>query len=554
MPAYEVCRMNMIYGKGASGGIAAGRLRIIRRGKSQISSGKCTDCAAEIAKLHRAVGKAESELDALYNEAVKKVGEREATIFEIHKMMLDDEDFITEAENFINNEKMPAAAAVRRSGSELAQIFGGMADDYMRARAADILAVSERVEDILSGGGKTIEITHPSVIAAQDLTPAETIMLDKKMVLGFVTEGGSTMSHTAILARTMDIPAVIDVGQIPDEYDGCSVVLDGNEGVLYIEPDEKTEVKYVEAMREAEDEKKRLERFRGKTCVTSDGTRIMVAANVGDLSDIDEALRCDAEGIGLFRSEFIFMNGTKPPSEEEQFEIYKSAALKMGGRECVIRTLDAGADKHISYLTGDKREANPALGLRAIRLCLKMPELLRTQFRALYRAALYGNIAAMIPMIVLPSEIDHVREIAKAAQESLTAENIPFGKMKVGIMIETPSAAVLADLLAPMSDFFSIGTNDLIQYTIAADRENPDVTYLAKPLPESVRRLIKTTCTAAKREGIPVSVCGELGADIEETKFLVDAGVTKLSVSPPCILKVRESVMRESSRLVPVGK
>ncbi|MGN1345180.1 MAG: phosphoenolpyruvate--protein phosphotransferase [Eubacteriales bacterium] len=544
--------MNIIYGKGASGGIAAGTLKIIRREKTDVSDEICSDLPAELAKLHAALGKAEDELTQLYTDAVEKVGEREAAIFEIHKMMLADEDFVTEAENFIRNEKNTAASAVRKAGTELARIFGDMEDEYMKARAADILAVSERVTDILGGCERSIEITHPSVIAAHDLTPAETVMLDKKMVLGFVTEGGSTMSHTAILARTMDIPAVIGIGELPDRYDGCPVVLDGNEGVLYIEPDEHTENRFAEAMREAEDERKRLERLRGKTCVTSDGTRIMVTANVGSLEDIDEALRCDAEGIGLFRSEFLFMGRNKPPTEEEQFALYKSAAIKTGGRECVIRTLDAGADKHISYLTGEGREANPALGLRAVRLCLKKPELLKTQFRALYRAALFGNLAAMIPMIVLPEEIDQVREIARAAQDSLAAEHTAFGKMKVGIMIETPSAALLADRLAPMTDFFSLGTNDLLQYTLAADRENPDVSYLTKGLPESVRRLIRSTCAAARREGIPVSVCGELGADTSETKFLMDAGVTKLSVSPPCILRVRESVMRESSRLIPV--
>lgn len=547
--------MNMIYGKGASGGIAAGILKIIRRERAEVREETCTDVTAETAKLHAALAKAEDELSLLYGEAVEKVGEREAAIFEIHKMMLADEDFVAEAENFIRNDHSSAETAVRKAGAALAEIFGAMEDDYMKARAADILAVAERVTDILGGcgaGGRTIAITHPSVIAAHDLTPAETVMLDKKMVLGFVTEGGSTMSHTAILARTMDIPAIVGAGEIPDRYDGCPVVLDGNEGVLYVEPDERTESRYVEAMREAEDERKRLERFRGKTCVLSDGTRVMVTANVGSLADIDEAMRCDAEGIGLFRSEFLFMGRTCSPTEEEQFEIYKQAALKTGGRECVIRTLDAGADKQIGYLTGDAKEANPALGLRAVRLCLAKPELLLTQFRALYRAAIFGNLSAMIPLIVLPEEIREVRAIAKAAQDSLAQEAAAYGKMKVGIMIETPSAALLADRLAPMTDFFSIGTNDLIQYTMAADRENPSVSYLTRELPESVRRLIRTICSSAKREGIPVSVCGELASDITETKFLIEAGVTKLSVTPPCVLRVRESVMRDSSRLVPV--
>lgn len=544
--------MNMIYGKGASGGIAAGVLKIIRRERTEIREETCTDVTSETAKLHAALAKAEDELVQLYAEAAEKVGEKEAAIFEIHRMMLSDEDFVTEAENFIRNGHSSAETAVRKAGNALAEIFGAMEDEYMKARAADISAVSERVADILGGCENVIRLTQPSVIAADDLTPAETVMLDRKMVLGFVTEGGSPMSHTAILARTMDIPAIVGVGAIPDRCDGCPVVLDGNEGVLYVEPDEHTESRYAEAMREAEDERKRLERFRGKTCVLSDGTRVMVTANVGSLSDIDEAMRSDAEGIGLFRSEFLFMGRNSPPTEEEQFEIYKRAALKTGGRECVIRTLDAGADKQIGYLTGGAKEANPALGLRAVRLCLAKPELLKVQFRALYRASLFGNLSAMIPLIVLPEEIREVRAIAKAAQDSLLSETAAFGRMKVGIMIETPSAAILADRLAPMTDFFSIGTNDLIQYTLAADRENPSVSYLSHSLPESVRRLIRTICSSARREGIPVSLCGELAADVRETKFLIDSGVTKFSVSPPSILRVRESVMREASRLVPV--
>lgn len=545
--------MEIIYGKGASGGIAAGVLKIIRKAREIHRDKKCTDTTAETAKLHAAIAKAEDELSLLYKEAVKKVGEREAAIFEIHKLMLSDEDFTELSESFIENEKDSAETAVRKAGEALSGMLADSDDEYMKARAADIYAVSERVADILGGcetKEREIRINTPSVIVAHDLTPAETVMLDRKKVLGFVTEGGSTMSHTAILARTMNIPAIIGVGNVPDMYDGCSVVLDGNEGVLYIDPDERTESRLAAVMRDEEDARKRLERFRGKTCILSDGTRIMVTANVGGLADIDEAVRCDAEGVGLFRSEFLFMGRTSPPTEDEQFEIYKQAVRKLGGRECVIRTLDVGADKKIGYLTGGKTEANPALGLRAVRLCRIRPELLRTQFRALYRAAVFGNLSAMIPLIVLPEEVREVRAIAKEAQDSLTSDEIPFGKMKVGIMIETPSAAIISDKLAPMADFFSIGTNDLIQYTMAADRENPSVSYLTSELPESVRRLIKSVCASAKREGISVGVCGELAADVAETKFLVEAGVTKLSVTPPCILRVRESVMREASRLV----
>lgn len=545
--------MDIIYGKGASSGIAVGVLKIIRREREMWRDEDCTDVNAETARLHAAIAKAEDELSQLYTEAVKKVGEREAAIFEIHKLMLSDEDFTGLAEDYIRNEHKSAETAVGKAGEALAATLVDSDDEYMRARGADVRAVAERVSDILCGctaGEHGITITAPSVIAAHNLTPAETVMLDRGMVLGFVTEGGSTMSHTAILARTMNIPAVVGAGIIPDEYDGCPVVLDGNEGVLYVEPDEGTESRLAAAMRKAEDERKRLERFRGKTCILSDGTRVSVTANVGGLADVDEAVRCDAEGIGLFRSEFLFMGRTTPPTEEEQFEIYKQAAKKLGGRECVIRTLDVGADKKIGYLTGNTGEANPALGLRAVRLCRVHPELLLTQFRALYRAAVFGNISAMIPLIVLPEEVREVRAIAKEAKDMLTANDIPHGKIKVGIMIETPSAAILADKLAPITDFFSIGTNDLIQYTMAADRENPSVSYLTHELPESVRRLIKSVCASAKREGIPVSVCGELAADVNETKFLVEAGVTKLSVTPPCILRVRESVMRESSRLV----
>ncbi len=538
--------MKTIRGRGASAGMALGPMKIVRHKESAGRRKTCTDAKAELGKFRSAVESVADEFDKLYKNALLRVGEREAAIFEIHKMMLEDDDFREEAERLITEEHLSAADAAKEAGSTLAEAFGETNTESMKARAADVLAVSGRVAEVLRGESGMFELSRPSIIAADDLTPAETILLDKDLVLGFITERGSDMSHTAILARMMGIPAVVCTGTVSDEYDGHDAVLDGKSGVVYVDPDEKTVAGFKESVFESETERIRLERLRGKTCVRPDGVRIEVTANVGDLLDVDEAVRCDAEGIGLFRSEFIFMRGDRPPTEDEQYEIYRAAALKMDGKECVVRTLDVGADKRIPYLTGDVAEANPALGIRAVRLCLRMPELLLTQFRALYRAAATGNISAMIPMIVLPSEVERVREIAAEARASLERDGIRYGKMKVGIMIETPSAAILSDLLAPLVDFFSVGTNDLIQYILAADRENPDVAYLADPLPESVRRCIRMTCSAAKREGIPVCVCGELGADTRETDFLIEAGVTKLSVSPPYILRVREAVMRKT--------
>ncbi len=536
--------MKILYGKSASSGVAFGRIRLIRRhhvDRDALVHGG--DTAHELKRLNDAVLSLEAEFDRLYESALARVGESEAAIFEIHKMMLDDEDFMSDIRRLIREEHLRAESAVRRAGDDLAERFRRMESEYMRARAADVLAVSGRLAGVLAGEKQTLVLDTPSIIAADDLTPAETISLDRDKVLGFVTSGGSTMSHTAILARMMGIPAVVNTELLRPEYDGMQAILDGNGGFLCLEPDSDMRGNYEASALRQREESVRLERIRGQRCVNEAGERIRIVANVGEPGDVDTALRCDAEGIGLYRSEFLFMRRSTPPTEEEQFGIYKSAAEKMNGAECVVRTLDVGADKRIPYLTGETHEANPALGIRAVRLCLRMPELLHTQFRALYRAAVYGNLAVMIPMIALPSEVERVWEIAAEARDSLTRDRLPWKPMKMGIMIETPSAAILADLLSPIVDFFSIGTNDLIQYTLAADRENPDVAYLTKPLPESVRRCIRMTCTAARRENIPVSVCGELGADTDEINFLLECGVTKLSVAPKQILRVREKAM-----------
>ncbi len=536
--------MKIISGRKVSGGYVMGKMKIIRRKRSIDELTRAADPESEKKHLDDAVVKLEAEMDKMYRNALLRVGESEASIFEIHKMMLSDDDFIGEAYRLIREEDYTATGAVRKSGEILAETFRTMETEYMKARAADIAAVSDRLCSIISGEDAMPSLTEPAIIAADDLTPAETVMLDRDSVLGFITEGGSDMSHTAILARMMGIPAIVSVGRIPDELDGHTVMLDGINGKAYIDPSDEVKREYERVMTESEGERQRLEEMRGVRLKNSMGERVCISANAGEPDDIDEAIKNDAEGVGLFRSEFIFMSRTKPPTEDEQYEIYKTAAKKLNGAELVVRTLDVGADKRISYLTGDAKEANPALGIRAVRLCLRMPTLLFTQLRALYRAAAECRISVLIPMIVLPSEVDKVREIADSVIDSLEKSGIKYGRMKLGIMIETPSAAILADILAPMVDFFSIGTNDLIQYTVAADRENPDVEYLTSPLPESVRRCIRMTCDAAKREGIPVCVCGELGADLNETKFLLSCGVTKLSVSPKSILRVREKAAR----------
>ena len=533
--------MTVIQGTPASGGYVLGKIRTVSRTADpgrELRNG----FISETERLDHAVDKASRELDRLYESALKKVGENSAQIFEIHKMMLEDEDFIGDARR-LTDTGMEAENALRSAADNLIAAFRAMDTEYMQARAADVEGIARRLCEILEGKSGGITLTEPSIVAADDLTPAETILLDRNLVLGFVTERGSEMSHTAILARMMGIPAVVGVRRSLADCDGVTAILDGDSGRLLVNPDEAMSGEYHQRIRKAKEETARLDLLRGRKSYNSAGERVRITANVGDLDDIGEAVKWDCEGVGLFRTEFLFMRRSKPPTEEEQYEIYRSAAEQLNGEECVVRTLDAGADKRISYLTGDASEANPALGIRAVRLCLKMPELLLTQFRALYRAAAVGNISAMIPMITLPSEVERVREIAAEARASLDRDGLKWGRMKVGIMIETPSAAILADLLAPMVDFFSIGTNDLIQYTVAADRENPDVAYLSTPLPESVRRCIKMTCSAARREGIPVCVCGELGADAAQTRFFLECGVTKLSVAPPKILKVREAVM-----------
>ena len=459
-------------------------------------------------------------------------------------MMLDDRDFIDDTEREITDRECCAEWAVSETSARLAKRFSEMDSEYMCARAADIKDISDRLISILTNGkGSDDGLSDDGklIVCADELTPSETVRLDRERVVAFATRFGSAQSHTAILARAMDIPAVITLGNaLSDAYDGMDAIADGDEGCLYIEPTaevtERARYKIAKERRHRE----RLHRLVGMENITLDGHRVMLYANIGSPDDAASALENDASGIGLFRSEFLYMESSGYPSEEKQFEAYKGVLEKMGGKKVIVRTVDVGADKNIGYF-GLEHEENPALGFRAIRICLCREEIFKTQIRALLRASVYGKLSVMLPMITSVDEVRESRRIINEVKTELRGANIPFDNaVELGIMIETPSAAILSDILAPMVDFFSIGTNDLLQYTVAADRENPKLEYLTKPMPESVRRCIKMTCEAGKRAGIPVCVCGELGADLTETEFFIKSGVTRLSVSPPKVLAVRE--------------
>lgn len=535
--------MEIIYGKGVNGHMVQGRLHILRHIR-HTGSHTFTNEETETERFLNTCKKVKTELMELQKQTAARVGEKEADIFAIHQMMLEEEEFRDGVFRDIRMGKS-AEEAVLSAGENLAGLFASMDSSYMRARAADIRSVSERLAQVLSGSENPIIAPKtPCIIAADDLTPAETVMLDKNTILGFVTESGSENSHTAILARTMDIPAVVSIGTIDDRYNGRECILDGNNGILYIDPDEETRRIYSDTCLSEQQQKKTEEQYRGKRCINTAGASVRICANTGSIEEVREAVANDAEGIGLFRSEFLFMRYGRCPTEEEQFTVYKEAAECMAGKETIIRTLDAGADKQLKWIPRTTHENNPALGLRAIRLCLRHSGLLYTQLRALYRASIFGPIAAMIPMITIPDELKQVQTIANQAKESLRMENVKFNPhMPIGIMIETPSAALYAEELAELCDFFSIGTNDLIQYTLAADRENPEIAYLTKPLPKSVMYLMEKTAAAAEKNGIPVGICGELGTEESLLPFFLHLGITKLSVPPAQILRIRGKVL-----------
>ena len=537
--------MQVYSGKSVFGGIAIGKISVYRKNKQQVKRVRTEDTKGELARYEAAKAAAIEQLQELYQKALKEVGEANAAIFEIHQMMLDDGDYNESVENIIETQKVNAEYAVAVTGDNFAQMFRAMDDDYMRERAADVKDISERVLSILNGGQKGKVVTdEPVIIVADDLAPSETVQLEKDMVLSFVTVHGSVNSHTAILARTMAIPALIGTEELPldDTVDGKLAVVDGLNGKIYVEPDAQT-LEEMKKRRQAELEKKELlQLLKGKDNVTLDGKKIMLYANIGNIKDLATVIQNDAGGIGLFRSEFIYLEKDRYPTEEEQFSIYKTAVEMMAGKRVIIRTLDIGADKQCEYFKMDKEE-NPALGYRAIRICLTRPEIFKTQLRALLRASAYGNLAIMYPMITSLWEVKRIKEIVKEVKAELTAEQLEFGNPQQGIMIETPAAVMMSGELAKEVDFFSIGTNDLTQYTLAIDRQNPKLDKFYDAHHPAVLSMIRMTVENAHKAGIWAGICGELGADTSLTKEFLAMGVDELSVSPGSILPIRKIIL-----------
>ena len=504
--------MVVLDGKSVYGGIAIGRISIFDKGESQVKREVVDDVPAEIDRFMTAKEKAKEQLQKLYDKAIKEVGEANAMIFEVHQMMLDDLDYVESITNMIETQKINAEFAVATTGDNFSQMFAAMDDAYMKERAADVKDISNRVIMILQGKETDgIQSDEPVILVAEDLAPSETVQLDKSKVLSFVTRLGSTNSHTAILARTMNIPALIGVN-FEQGMDGKMAVVDGFEGKIYIEPDEETLKKFEERREEEERKKKLLLELKGKENVTLDGKKINLYANIGGVSDVANVLSNDAGGIGLFRSEFLYLESDTYPAEEEQFKAYKTVAETMAGKKVIIRTLDIGADKQVDYFELDK-EDNPAMGYRAIRICLDRKEIFRTQLRAIYRASHYGTISIMFPMIISVSEVKEIKGIVEDVKNELDSQGIPYGEVELGIMIETPAAAMISDLLAKEVDFFSVGTNDLTQYTLAIDRQNPKLDNIYDSHHEAVLRMIKMVVDNAHKEGIWAGICGELGAD-----------------------------------------
>lgn len=537
--------MQVYSGKSVFRGIAIGKISVYRKNEQQVKRVRTEDTKGELARYEAAKAAAIEQLQELYQKALKEVGEANAAIFEIHQMMLDDGDYNESVENIIETQKVNAEYAVAVTGDNFAQMFRAMDDDYMRERAADVKDISERVLSILNGGQKGKGVTdEPVIIVADDLAPSETVQLEKDMVLSFVTVHGSVNSHTAILARTMAIPALIGTEELPldDTVDGKLAVVDGLNGKIYVEPDAQT-LEEMKKRRQAELEKKELlQLLKGKENVTLGGKKIMLYANIGNIKDLATVIQNDAGGIGLFRSEFIYLEKDRYPTEEEQFSIYKTAVETMAGKRVIIRTLDIGADKQCEYFKMDKEE-NPALGYRAIRICLTRPEIFKTQLRALFRASAYGNLAIMYPMITSLWEVKRIKEIVEEVKAELTAEQLEFGNPQQGIMIETPAAVMMSEELAKEVDFFSIGTNDLTQYTLAIDRQNPKLDKFYDAHHPAVLSMIRMTVENAHKAGIWAGICGELGADTSLTKEFLAMGVDELSVSPGSILPIRKIIL-----------
>ena len=537
--------MKKFTGKGVYGAIAMGKISVFQKQDTLIQRTSVKDTEAEKARVEAAKAAAAEQLQAIYEKALTEVGETNAQIFEIHMMMLEDDDYNESIQNIIDTQKVNAEYAVSITADNFAEMFSAMDDAYMQARAADVRDISDRIIANLTGNVAVQEDSgEKHIICADDLAPSETVSLDKDKVLAFVTAHGSSNSHTAILARNMNIPAVIGVGSdfLKEVQDGTEAIVDGFTGEIFVEPDEETRRRLLEKQQADEEKKRLLLELKGKENVTRDGTKVNIYANIGSVDNIGAVLLNDAGGIGLFRSEFLYLENNDYPNEEQQFLAYKRVLESMAGKKVIIRTLDIGADKQVDYFHL-KKEDNPAMGYRAIRICLTRPEIFKTQLRALYRASIYGNLGVMFPMITSVSELEKILAICEEVKAELREQGVTYSDtMELGIMIETPAAAIISDRLAPMVDFFSVGTNDLTQYTLACDRQNPDIEPFIDTHHEAILRLIEMSAKNAHANGAWIGICGELAADTTLTETFLRMGIDELSVSPAFVLKVRDAV------------
>ena len=545
--------MKTIKGKGVSSGIAIGKIRFIGGEELKVRRIHCENSEAELERFHAAEKISMNQLQNLYDKAVKEVGEANAQIFAIHQMMLEDDDYTGSISNIITSQKVNAEYAVAVTSDNFSEMFSSMDDEYMQARSADVKDISDRLIKNLSGTGSEVSGSDEKVIIfADDLSPSETVQMDKNSVLAFVTAKGSSNSHTAILARTMSLPAIVGIGnQLDQSFNGKTAVVNAVTGEIFIDPDDKTIAEHKKLISQNEERLKLINQLKGKENITIDGRKINIYANIGGLADIGAALKNDAGGIGLFRSEFLYLENNDYPTEEEQFSVYKTAAENMAGKPVIIRTLDIGADKQIDYFNMPK-EDNPAMGWRALRICLDRPEIFRTQLRALYRASAYGNIQIMVPMITSVWEVKEIKKIIDDVKKELDNENIPFNEnTPFGIMIETPAAVMVSDMLAEEVDFFSIGTNDLTQYTLAVDRQNTNIDKYYNPYHPAVLKLINIAVQNAHKKGIWCGICGELGGDPEMTRLFLAMGVDELSMAPGKILEIRKIVRETDTSEIP---
>ena len=539
--------MKVYEGKSIFKGIAIGKIFFYQKGTQQVKRVKIDDVEAEKKRYEAANAKAIEQLEALHAKAVKEVGEANAAVFEVHMMMLEDDDYVSSIRNMIETQQVNAEFAIASTGDNFSEMFSQMDDEYFKARAVDVKDISDRLIAVLSQRESVGDMgEEPVIVVADDLAPSETVQMDKEKLLAFVTRYGSANSHTAILARNMNIPAVIGVGDsfLSEINEGDTAIVDGFTGEIIVSPDEQTLKAYTEKQKRDEEQKKLLQELKGKENITLDGTKINVFANISGIDNIGAVLLNDAGGIGLFRSEFLYLENSDFPTEEQQFHAYKRVLESMAGKKVIIRTLDIGADKQVDYF-GLKKEENPALGLRAIRICLTRPEIFRTQLRALFRASVYGNLGIMFPMITSVSEVERIKAICEEVKAELKSEGIEYSdKTEIGIMIETPAAAIISDRLAPMVDFFSVGTNDLTQYTLACDRQNPDAEEFVDTHHEAILRLIEMSAQNAHKNGAWIGICGELAADTTLTETFLRMGIDELSVSPTFVLKVRDAVRK----------